>query len=143
VAGNTTNTKAVLFSIANMDKPKNKGGRPPKFTSKDQVQTLFEEYFTECAEKKKILTKAGLMVKLDISRDMYADYKAKPEFRNTIRKIEGLIEDAWVQRLTETGATGAIFYLKNAFKEDYRDRNETDITSGGKSLSGVEIKVRK
>lgn len=117
------------------DKPKNKGGRPPKYTKKEQIISVFELYAKECIEKKKILTKAGLLFHLDLSREGYREYKEKKEFSDTIRKIEHLIEEAWVQRLTETGATGAIFYLKNAFKEEYRDRHETDVTSGGEKIA--------
>ena len=111
---------------------KNKGGRPPKYKKKEQIQKIFEDYVADCIKNNKILTKAGLLSFLDIDRANYNRLKKKKEFNNTIRKIELLIEDTWIQRLTQTGATGAIFYLKNAFKEEYKDRNETDITSGGK-----------
>ena len=80
-------------------------------------------------------------MELDISRPVYADYKKK--FPDTIKRAENIIENAWVQRLSGNAATGAIFYLKNAFHLYYRDRRETDITSGGEPLKGIEINVRK
>ena len=116
---------------------KKKGGRPPKYKKKEEFQKIFEEYLQSCKENKQILTKAGLLVFLDIGRDAYADYKIKKEFSDTIRKIENIIENSWLQRLTETGATGAIFYLKNAFKEEYKDRNEMDLTSDGKGIQTI------
>jgi hypothetical protein len=64
---------------------------------------------------------------LRISRDTYSEYRKK--FPDTIKAANDWIENAWVQRLSTTAPTGAIFYLKNAFKEDYRDRTETDVTS--------------
>lgn len=104
------------------------GGAPPKYSKKEEFEALFVQYTTDCAEKQKILTKAGWLHVLDVTRVSYARYKKKKKFGNTLKQIEFLIEDAWLQRLTATGATGAIFYLKNAFKEEYKDRNETDMT---------------
>lgn len=113
-------------------------GRPPKYKKKEEIQKIFEVYAEDCVKNSKILTKAGLLSFLDIDRSNYNRLKKKKEFSNTIRKIELLIEDVWVQRLTQTGATGAIFYLKNAFKEDFRDRNETDITSKGEKIMDIK-----
>jgi len=39
--------------------------------------------------------------------------------------------------LAGTTPTGAIFYLKNAFSADYRDRTETDLTSKGEKITGI------
>lgn len=123
---------------------KNHVGRPPRYKKKEQIQDLFDEYSKECADNGKIITKAGLLVKLGIDRETYRRYKAKKKFSDTIKKIEGIIEDAWVQALHHgKQATGPIFYLKNAFKEDYKDRTETDLTTGGKPipiLGGLPIK---
>jgi len=115
----------------------NKIGRPAKYDKKEQIQKLFEKYVKICSKDKKILTKAGWLYVLDFSRENYREYKEKTEFVDTLRQIEALIEDAWLQRLTATGATGAIFYLKNAFKEEYKDRSETDITSKGEKIIGI------
>lgn len=92
-------------------------------------------FFEDCDSKKKRPSKAGLRVFLDISKSTYSEYKKK--YPNPIKKAEDLIEEAWVQRLDSPAATGAIFYLKNAFQEDYKDRQNTDITSGGKKLSVI------
>jgi len=46
-----------------------------------------------------------------------------------------------VQRLGGTTPTGAIFYLKNAFKDDYKDRHETDTTIRPASLTKDDIGV--
>ena len=108
------------------------GGRPPKYNTDVELYNAVVAYLKDCEEKKKIPNKAGLMLWLDIDRPTYMAYKKK--FFNAKRLAELSIESAWVNRLTETGATGAIFYLKNAFKDDYKDRTETDITSGGKVI---------
>jgi hypothetical protein len=49
----------------------------------------------------------------------------------TIKGVEEMIENAWVQRLGGPNASGAIFYLKNAFRDDYKDRHEHTGEDGG------------
>ena len=102
-------------------------GRPPKYASAEELEAALAEYFHTCITKSEMPNKAGLCVALHISRDTYSEYRKK--FPDTIKEADGIIENAWVQRLSQTAATGAIFYLKNAFSADYRDRTETDITS--------------
>ena len=102
-------------------------GRPPKYDSSDTLDKRIVAYIKRCDKNGSMPNKAGLCVWLGISRDTYNEYKKK--FPDTLKAVEAFIEDAWVQRLAATAATGAIFYLKNAFKEHYRDRTETDITT--------------
>lgn len=123
-------------------KTKHAGGRPLKFTP-EFIEYTFLSYRSNCKQEKKIMNKAGLLHDLGMSRETYREYKEKKEFVDTLKEIESEIEDAWIQQLAKSGvATGAIFYLKNAFKEDYKDRHETDITSNGEQLH-VYIPVRK
>lgn len=112
-----------------------KTGRPPKFKKKEEIEEIFKVYSADCEKNGKILSKAGLLYFLHINRTTYNRLKKKKEFSNTIKEIEDLIEDAWIQALHHgKQATGPIFYLKNAFKEEYKDRTETDITSGNKPI---------
>ena len=109
-------------------------GRPPKYTL-EGLKLKLSEYLRECKEQKIVPSKANLLLKLDISRETYKRWKDKgDEFSDTLKEIETMIEDCWVQRLEGNTTTGAIFYLKNAFKEHYKDRQETDITTGGEKL---------
>ena len=102
-------------------------GRPPKYETEDDFAKAVEEYFKSCRETNQMPNKAGLCVVTHISRDTYNEYKKR--FPDALKWVESYIENAWVQRLAANAATGAIFYLKNAFSADYRDRTETDITS--------------
>lgn len=113
-------------------------GRKPKFSNEKQVADLISEYFGICDEKKQIPDKAGLCLFLGISRDTYNQYKKK--YPDAVKGADLAIEKAWVARLAGPNATGAIFYLKNAFHEFYRDRYETDVTSGDKPLQPVLVK---
>ena len=104
---------------------KNKGGRPPKYASDVDLQQKIQHYFAKCKTGKEIPNKAGACVFLEIHKDTYNEYRKR--FPDAIKKAELFIEQAWVQRLNNPAATGAIFYLKNAFSEDYRDRQEHEI----------------
>jgi len=121
-------------------KKKNKGGKPRKFPTEQSMLDIIVAYFKECEESKKIPSKAGLLLKLDIDRQVYSDYKKR--YPDAIRVAEHTIERAWVERLPNPGATGPIFYLKNAFHDIYKDRTETDLTSGGKPIKLYELPNR-
>jgi len=122
---------------------KNKGGRPPKFDAAADVVELITGYFEKCEVSRAMPNKAGLCIWLGISRDTYNEYKKKPGFADAIKACELMIENAWVQRLGGNSPTGAIFYLKNAFSADYRDKQETDVTSGGAPLKIMWGKTNK
>ena len=109
-------------------------GRLPKYTEKALKDKLLD-YFGECDAKKLLPNKAGVCVFLGISRETYSEYRKKYPY--AIKRTDNLIEEAWVQRLAGNAPTGAIFYLKNAFKEHYQDRRDTDITSGGKPIANI------
>lgn len=112
-----------------------KNGRPPKYGNAKVLSESIKEYFDSCENSKTMPNKAGLCCWLKISRETWSQYRAK--FPDTVKTTDHYIENIWVQRLAGNSPTGAIFYLKNAFKEHYKDRNETDLTSDGKSIQTV------
>lgn len=124
-----------------MKKEKNKGGRPPKFKTVKELQNKFDDFSIKCDETRQLPEKAGLCLFLGISRDTYSEYRKKRKFSDTIKAIDLYIESNWVRRLGGNSPTGAIFYLKNAFKEEYKDRHETDITSKGEKIEGINYIV--
>lgn len=103
-----------------------------KFDKESELQRVIGVYLDTCRVDKIVPNKSGLCAAIGVSRTTYNEYKKK--WPNTIKRVEDLIESIWVQRLNGVSTIGAIFYLKNAFKEDYRDRYDNDITSGGKPL---------
>lgn len=115
-------------------------GRRPKFSNEEILKERCRAYFDNCIQKEEIPSKPGMRVFLDITRETYSQYKKK--FPDTIKKAENLIETAWVEKLRSNSPTGAIFYLKNAFKEDYKDRYATDLTSGGKPIPLYDYTIR-
>lgn len=100
-----------------------------KLKTEEQIYKLWDEYTAECTIKEWLPTKNMWLDCLDITRPTYNIWKKKS---NAIKKIDGQIENMWVQNLTKNNVAGTIFYLKNAF--GYRDRQELDHTSGGKSI---------
>lgn len=125
-----------------IEAPKSVGGRPPTYSDANVLEAKIKEYMRSCMSKSgkrlvRMPNKAGLCLFLGISRDTYNEYKKR--FPDTINVSEKLIEDEWVQRLRSSSPIGAIFYLKNAYKEIYKDRQETDVTSKGKALQGNAI----
>lgn len=118
------------------------GGRPSKYATAELFERKANEYFESCTDGTKIPNKAGILVHMGIAdRSTWADYKKK--FPLTIKAIENKIEVCWINRLAGNSPTGAIFYLKNAFKEDYKDRQETDVTSGGEKIGAINYVVPK
>jgi hypothetical protein len=107
--------------------------RPPKYKRAKELQEIIDIYFEECSgDKYHVPSKPGLRVRLGICRDTYLEWgKAPHKFSGTIKAANDIIEEAWVRCLTRPQPTGAIFYLKNAFKDDYKDRVEHTGNDGG------------
>lgn len=78
-------------------------------------------------------TITGLAVHLDTSRQTLINLEEKDEFFDTIKKAKDLIENHWEGLLEGNNVTGVIFNLKNNYA--WRDRTETDLTSGGERIN--------
>lgn len=113
------------------------GGRPPKYPTEESLKNEIVSYMLACLQSKQMPSKAGCCLFLDIDKSTYNDYKKK--FPHPIKRFENETEATWIQRLAGNSPTGAIFYLKNAFKEDYKDKHETDVTSNGKTINGFNF----
>jgi len=109
-------------------------GRKPKYTL-EELEAKISHYYPQIKSLERIPTKANLLGWLDISRKTYNEWKKDGhELSNALKRTEIEIEDYWLQKLAKPACTGAIFYLKNAFKENYKDRYEQDVTSGGEKI---------
>lgn len=116
----------LAVDLINYTAPKRKIGRPPAFETEKEFTDAVWDYIDSCKQTGQMPNKAGMRFYLCISHDTWSVYREK--FPEAHKEAEDFIENAWVQRLAGTTPTGAIFYLKNAFKEDYRDRHETENT---------------
>lgn len=122
-------------------KPKN--GRPVAYENPLEMLYDAQRYFALCEKNKVLPEKAGLALSLGINRDTLLEYSKKEKFSGVIKKMNDNIESAWVKRLGSNSPVGAIFYLKNVFKESFKDRTETDLTSKGEKIIGINYIIPK
>lgn len=114
-------------------------GRPPAFTSVEEMEKLIENFFQECDGKivydkdgnpvrnkdgkiirddRRPYTITGLALALGFnSRTSLLNYEGKEEFVNTIKRAKARVERYAEERLYDNnGANGAKFSLANNFK---------------------------
>lgn len=109
--------------------------RPLKFETVKELEEKIFKYFQETQREEWTIT--GLAIALDTFRSVLVDYgsgkydKEDREFSNTVKKAKHLVEHSYEIDLKKHGRSGTIFALKNF---DWKDKNETDITSGGLPL---------
>lgn len=92
-------------------------GRPPKWTTPEELQKDIDKYFEECKKTGEPLTITGLAIALDTYRDVLLDYQEKDEFSNTIKKAKQRIENFAEKKLydKDVPTSGVIFNLKNNY----------------------------
>jgi hypothetical protein len=109
-------------------------GRPLKFSSVEEMEKAASAYFE--ATPKEEWTITGLALALDTSRKVLVEYEERDEFSNAIKKMKTMVENSYELSLRKSGRSGDIFGLKNF---GWKDKNETDVTSGGDKIQGVVI----
>ena len=114
-------------------------GRPPMYSTPEELQKAIEQYFMFWIKKKKVLitrwsnryielievpTITGLTYFLGFaSRQSFYDYAEKEEFSYTIERASTFIEKHYEEMLQTWNTAGAVFALKN-FK--WKDKTEVD-----------------
>lgn len=134
-------------------------GRPPIYKTVEELEPLIDEYFTFCDNRIQQVyskkrddvievinpepyTMAGLAYALGMDRQTLLNYSKKDEFIGTIKRARDRVHHDVERRLMDGAGVGAIFSLKNNF--DWRDKTETDVTTGGEKLeSGFLEAVEK
>jgi|VirMetMinimDraft_7_1064189.scaffolds.fasta_scaffold15322_5 hypothetical protein len=118
----------------------NQVGRPPKFASGEELESLIESYFADCEERKEPPFITEMCVWLDTSRKVLLEYEEKEEFRNTIKrakqKCEAAIEKGMM--LNKMNATGSIFNLKNNYGWEERIKQDNTHEVGTETKSLIE-----
>ncbi len=112
------------------------GGRPLKFETVEDLQQKIDSYFNTTSKDEWTIT--GLALALDTSRKVLCEYEdERPEFSNTIKKAKLIVENGYEIDLKKSGRSGTIFALKNF---DWKDKTETDVTSGGDKVNTLLVK---
>ena len=104
-----------------------KMGRPRRYEP-DELLKKFQDYMEYVKENEKFANIAGFCLFADIDRETFYYYKKVEEFSNTIKKIEFALEDYTLSD-KNMNPTLKIFYMKNKFSDQYKDKIEHDITS--------------
>jgi len=133
-------------------------GRPLKFKSVKELQVKIDEYFDYCDNKTKNIhseklgdmivpdpepyTMSGLAYALGMDRRTLIDYAHRDEFLPAIKEARQRVECDVERRMNgkDTFTPGLIFNAKNNF--GWKDKNETDITSGGDKIEPMRIIIK-
>ena len=111
-------------------------GRPLKFPTLDSLESELTKYFDETPKDEWTIT--GLALALDTSRRVLVEYGDKEEYSNAIRKAKLKVENGYEIDLKKSGRSGTIFALKNF---DWKDKQETDITSLGQHIAITGMRI--
>lgn len=125
-------------------------GRPPIYKTVEELQKIIDEYFDWCDNRlvkgfndktgqefaylnPAPYTMSGLARRLGLSRQALNEYSHKDKFGDAIMRAREKVQEDIETRLMETrNEKGAMFNLTNNF--GWKQKNETDITSGGEKL---------
>lgn len=142
---------------------KNKGGRPPTYKTKEEMQIKIDEYFDCCKgeylkneDGEFVLNKFGEPVMINVkvptvtglalalgfnSRRSLLDYSVKKEFLHTVARAKSRVEEYAESRLFDRdGARGAEFSLRCNFKWNDKqadDAKEDAIINADKILVSI------
>lgn len=126
----------------------NKGGRPLKFKTPEELEAKIEAYYEWAKENKKHITVTGLAWFLDTNRQTLLDYESedsslfktvpidvRERFIDAIKKAKARIEMEYEESLyNKNSAVGAIFTLKNNY--NYVDKQEV-----AQKVENIEVKL--
>lgn len=116
----------------------NKTGRPPTYSTPEEMQEVIDRYFDECkgtiltdAEGNIVVDKFGVPVVIGqrpltitglalalgfTGRQALLNYEAKPKFVDTVKRAKSIVEQYAEERLYDRdGVNGAKFNLSNNF----------------------------
>jgi len=119
----------------------NKGGKPLKFKTVEDLERKIEEYLKWVEKERKPLTIERLACFLECDRETINNYQRKEAYFGTIKRIKNYILADKVERLNMSDGikTGIIFDLKNNHR--FADKTETEISNkSGESFRYEEIK---
>jgi len=104
-------------------------GRPLKWKTVKILQSKIDAYFASTPKEEWTIT--GLAMALDTSRRVLVEYEGRDEYSNAVKKAKMKVENGYEIDLKKHGRSGTIFALKNF---DWRDKQETDVTSQGERI---------
>ena len=100
-------------------------GRPKAFKTKEEFTDKFQEYLSKCEAKDHLPNVAGFCVFADIHKDTF--YQQKEYYSDAFKKVQDMLEDGALNAKIPPAVK--IFYMKNKFKKDYKDKQEIESTN--------------
>lgn len=97
-------------------------GQPRAFETEEIFKAKFIEYIEDCNSKDKLPNVAGFCAFNWITRETF--YAQKNYYSDTYKKIQELLEDSALN--ANIAPAVKIFYLKNKFKDSYKDKQEIE-----------------
>lgn len=86
----------------------------------------------------------GLAIALGIGRNTLNEYRHRPEFQDTLKRVLAEIEEWWEKRLAENSCTGAIFWLKNqGWKDKITTEQDLTIHQPKQTFDELEAELRE
>jgi len=110
-------------------------GRPPKYTSAEQMQEAIDAYYVDCKAREVSVTVMGLANALDMTRQSVLNYEKDDLFFDTIKKAKQKVYQVIEEKLMGEGKSGQIFYAKNNIP-GYEDKTTTK-HEGAISMEGL------
>jgi len=126
----------------------NRDGRPDKWSSPEELQTLLQSYFDKCDEENEPYTITGLCLHLGTTREVLNNWGKDKNIHPKPPEMVAMIVEAklrcedWIVRKMLTGKANpiaSIFNLKN--NHGWKDKSELDTTSNGKQLGSIPITI--
>lgn len=99
----------------------------------DELSKVIDEYFLMVPEEDWTITGVALAVG---SKQLLYDYGERDGYREIVARARAMVEDSYEVDLKRYGRAGTIFALKNF---DWKDRNETDVTSKDERIEGLVV----
>lgn len=120
----------------------NNSGRPRHYKTPEDMEAKIIEYFEHCVEIKEDITVSGLILYLGFShREALKDYEAREGYSDIIKKARNAICYAYEKKLHSFQFGGAIFALTNIDRDNWKNSQHKDITTGGDKINSQEDKI--
>lgn len=110
-------------------------GRPRKWNSKEELQSMIDSYWQYCEDNEKPMTIAGLAYFTKVDRQTIYNYAKDEEYFDTIKKARERIVMGFEELAITKGNAGTIFIMKNyGYKDKQEVTTNTDMTIAMKSF---------
>ena len=103
-----------------------------KFETPNDLKAILQKYFDETPQEEYTVTGLALLMG---SRQLLDDYGERDGYQAIVREAKLVVENGYEVDLKKHGRSGTIFALKNF---DWKDKNETDVTSGGEKVQNLQ-----